>query len=147
MSDNGHYAEALVTTAFTVEKTLRRTLRQLIVSAGFRSIDAESIVKGLGGLDRIKNTWEFYDPQNRKLTTVIGAEDWSTFKQTSIMRNKLVHGECVYGVGSCANQLSKTLEALYRTRNCLEDVYGFSGWQKLKVRKKSRLHAHPLVKV
>jgi hypothetical protein len=27
---NGHNAEALVTTAFTVEKTIRRTLRQLL---------------------------------------------------------------------------------------------------------------------
>lgn len=41
---NGHDAEALVTTAFTIEKTLRRTLRQLVVSAGFRSTDADKIV-------------------------------------------------------------------------------------------------------
>ena len=34
---NGHHPEALVSCAFTVEKTLRRTLREIVVSAGFAS--------------------------------------------------------------------------------------------------------------
>ena len=33
--ENGHDAEALLTAMFTAEKTLYRTLRQLVISSGF----------------------------------------------------------------------------------------------------------------
>lgn len=43
--ENGHQAEALLTAVFTFEKTLHRTLKQLIVSSGFRSKDANQLIK------------------------------------------------------------------------------------------------------
>ncbi len=64
---SGHETEALVTVVFTTEKTLRRTLRQIIVSAGFMSRIGDKIVGGLRGLEAIKTGWELYDPQHRKL--------------------------------------------------------------------------------
>ena len=142
--NNDHYAEALVTTAFTVEKTLRRTLRQLVVSAGFRSADAEKIVKGLGGLERLKDAWALYDPKHRGLPSIIG-QDWAVFAETSKMRNKLVHGERVYKLAECQEQALKTLQALDRLKFTLEAEYGYSGWERLKVRKVANLHRDPKV--
>lgn len=145
LMDNGHYAEGLVTTAFTVEKTLRRTLRQLVVSAGFRSVDAEKIVKGLGGLERIKDAWELYDPRHRSLRSMIG-QDWAIFVETAKMRNKLVHGERVYNLGECREQATRTLQALNRLKSTLDEEYGYSGWERLKVRRVANLHRDPKVK-
>jgi hypothetical protein len=45
LTQNGHHSESLVTSVFTAEKTIRRTLRQLIVSAGFKSTIANKIIK------------------------------------------------------------------------------------------------------
>lgn len=41
-------SEALVTSVFTAEKTLRRTLRHLVVSAGFISRHADEILRRRG---------------------------------------------------------------------------------------------------
>ncbi len=43
LPDSGFSSEALVTSVFTAEKTLRRTLRQLMVSSGFISTQAVSL--------------------------------------------------------------------------------------------------------
>ena len=72
---NGHHVEALVSTVFTIEKTLRRTLRQLIVSAGFTSAMADKVIRNLRGLDAIKTGWELYDPHHRKLLDMISDAD------------------------------------------------------------------------
>lgn len=142
---NGHHAESLVTTTFTVEKTLRRTLRQLVVSAGFRSTMADKIMKSLGGLDRIKQNWELYDPKHRTLVAIIGKADWDTFEKAAQMRNKLVHGVLVYKLADCQQQAADTLQALNRAIAALDAEYGFSGWDRVKVRKLSRLHEDPAV--
>jgi len=146
LMNNGHHAEALVTTAFTVEKTLRRTLRQIVVSAGFRSTIAEKIVKDLRGLDAIKKAWELYDPAHRTLPAIVGDADWKTFQDTATMRNKLVHGERVYKLAECQQQATDALAALNRVKAALDREYSFSGWDKLKVRKTSRLHVDPVHK-
>jgi hypothetical protein len=142
----GHHAEALVTTAFTVEKTLRRTLRQLVVSAGFISPYAEKIVRSLGGLAAIKDAWETYDPRHRKLTDLVAQADWATLVNTSQMRNKLVHGERVFKLADCQQQATDTLAALNRVKGMLDTEYGYSGWARLKVRKLTRLHQYPAVR-
>lgn len=142
--ENGHHAEALVTTAFTVEKTLRRTLRQIVVSAGFRSTIADKIVKDLRGLDAIKKAWELYDPNHRTLHTIVGNADWKTFQDTATMRNKLIHGERVYKLAECQQQATDALAALNRVKAVLDQEYSYSGWDKLKVRKNSRLHVDPV---
>lgn len=142
--NNGHDAEALVTTAFTVEKTIRRTLRQLVVSAGFRSIDAEKIVKGLGGLERLKDTWELFDPKHRKLPGFIG-DDWATFVETAKMRNKLVHGERVYNLADCRTAANNTLDALDRLKAAFDTEYGYSGWDRPRARRVSHLHKDPKI--
>lgn len=144
LMSNGHHAEALVTTAFTVEKTLRRTLRHVVVSCGFQSKMAEKIVEGLRGLDAIKRAWELYDPQHRGLPSVVGNADWNIFQTTATMRNKMVHGERVYDLAHCQRQATDALAALDRLKATLDAEYGYSGWNRLRVRKVSRLHTDPV---
>lgn len=144
LTDNGHHAEALVTTAFTVEKTLRRTLRQIVVSAGFRSTIADKIVKDLRGLDAIKKAWELYEPKHRTLPAIVGDDDWKIFQRAATMRNKLVHGVRVYKLADCQQQATDALTALDRLKATFDREYHYSGWDRLTVRKKSRLHVAPV---
>lgn len=142
---NGHQSEALVTSAFTVEKTLRRTLRQIVVSAGFNSTIAEKIVERLYGLEAIKSAWELYEPRHRALPGLVGNADWATFKLTATMRNKLIHGERVYQLAEAQQQATETLAALNRVKALFDAEYGFSGWDRLRVRRVSRLHSDPTI--
>jgi len=142
---NGHDAEALVTAAFTVEKTLRRTLRQIIVSAGFKSNVADKIVSGHGGLNRLKDAWQLYDPRHRQLSSIIAPADWDTFQTTATMRNKMVHGERVYALADCRQQATVALSALDRAKAALDAEYGYSGWAPHAARRTSHLHQDPKI--
>jgi hypothetical protein len=142
---NGHDAEALVTAVFTVEKTLRRTLRQLVVSAGFISRIADKISGNLRGLDSVKNAWEIYDPKHRKLLDLISAKDWNVIKDAAEMRNKLVHGERVYALAMCRSTAKDVLVVLGNLKMTLEKEYGYSGWVKGRFRRTSQLHKDPKV--
>lgn len=144
---NGHDAEALVTSMFTAEKTLRRTLRQLVVSAGFMSTMADKIVGGLRGLDAVKNAWELYDPKHRKLTDLIAQADWKAFKDAAEMRNKLVHGERVYSLAECRQNANDVLTALANVKAALDTEYGYSGWTTARSRRASQLHKDPKVRI
>lgn len=144
---NGHYPEALVTSMFTVEKTLRRTLRQIVVSAGFMSKKADKIVGNLKGLDAIKKSWELYEPNSKKLTELISPEDWKQFRNTATMRNKMIHGERVYNLETCKNEAAKVLLALDRLKTNFDELYGYNGWETFARRAKSQLHSDPKVKI
>jgi hypothetical protein len=71
-SNNIMPCEAFVLTVFTAEKVLRRTLLQAMVSAGFTTEVALSLMKRIQGIDAIKKNWELYDPKGRKLNDIIG---------------------------------------------------------------------------
>lgn len=144
---NGHHSEALVSSVFTIEKTLRRTLREIVVSAGFASKQADKIVSGCRGLDSLKNSWEIYEPNNRKLVDLISKTDWQQIRKSTTMRNKMVHGERVYELATCNTEATATLVALDRLKNEFDSVYGYSGWSTLSKRIKHRLHADPKVKL
>ncbi len=60
---NGHHAEALLTSGFTFEKIIHRTLKQLIVSAGFRNSDADLLLKQIRGFNKQKEIWCCFDPE------------------------------------------------------------------------------------
>lgn len=144
---NGYHAEALVTSVFTAEKTLRRTLRQLVISSGFPSRIADKIIGGLRGLEAVKNAWELYDPKHRKLTDLLDQPDWKALKDAAEMRNKLVHGERVYSVVACDQSTTSVLGALVNVKSKFESEYGYSGWTVAKARRKSRLHTDPKVRI
>ena len=114
---NGHHPEALVTSMFTVEKTLRRTLRQIVVSAGFASKYADKIVGNLRGLDALKKAWELYEPNHVQLLSIIPQADWQTFKAAAEMRNKMVHGERVYELETCRKEAEEVLDSTRQVKN------------------------------
>ncbi len=145
--EHGHQAEALVTSMFTVEKTLRRTLRQLIVSAGFTSPIANIIIARLRGLTAIQDAWKLYDPQNEQITDFVSSSDWQTFKYCAEMRNKLVHGERVYDLVDCKKRSQEIVHALTRLKGLLDQRYGYSGWTSGSRRVQSRLHVDPKVTI
>jgi len=145
--DSGFSSEALVTSVFTAEKTLRRTLRQLMVSSGFISTHADAQLKQLRGLGAVGDAWRYYDPQHSKLVQVIGNPDWQLLTTGANMRNQLVHGIRVYKVAACVQHTQAMLDALARVKRGLDKRYGYSGWTPHTKRTKSRLHADPRVRI
>lgn len=144
---NGHHPEALVTSMFTVEKTIRRTLRQIVVSAGFASKEADKIISNLRGLDALKTAWELYEPNNKKLTELVPTSDWKQFKDAALMRNKMVHGERVYELDTCKREANNVLVALDRMKSTFDSRYGYSGWDTHAKRIKPQLHVDPKVRI
>lgn len=147
LTDNGHHAESLVTSVFTVEKTLRRTLRQLLVSAGFKSVIADKIINKINGVSKLIESWELYDPEHRKLKEVVLVTDLKIITDASQLRNKMVHGEKVYSVDVCKAETQKILDALERVKTKFDEDYGYSGWVKARGRKVSKLHLDPKIKI
>ena len=143
----GFNSEALVTSVFTAEKTLRRTLRQLMVSSGFISTHADAQLKQLRGLHAVGGAWRYYDPRHATLPQVIGNQDWQVFTTGADMRNQLVHGTRVYTSAACVQQTNAMVEALKRVKRALDDQYGYSGWTPHSKRLKSSLHADPRVRM
>lgn len=143
---HGHSAEALVTTAFTIEKTVRRTLRQLVISAGFTSKAADQILKNLRGFAALRQAWSLYDPSERAFNRVVPSATLGQIEKSAEMRNKLVHGERVYSLEECAAQARVGLGALHTIKTSFDAEYGYSGWTVGKKRLRARLHVDPKVK-
>ena len=146
LSKNGHHAESLVTSTFTAEKTIRRTLRQLVVSAGFKSSIADKILNNIRALEALKKNWEFYEPNHKRLTDIISPEDWKIIKNNSERRNDLVHGTRVFSLSLCETETTNNITALTNIKRTFDSIYGYSGWEKTAIRKQSKLHVDPKVK-
>lgn len=144
--ENEHHSESFVTAVFTVEKTLRRTFRQLVVSSGFKSSIAEKIVKQSNGLHKLIENWELYDPEHKKFSDIITNQDIKTIREAASMRNKLIHGEKVFSLEICKKETINVLTSLENIKDCFESEYGYSGWKTAKGRKISKLHTDPKVK-
>lgn len=145
LASHGHHAEAMLAVQFTIEKTLRRTLKQLVVSAGFKSVVANKLMKNFRTLEGIKNAWEAFDPQHRKLPLIVGQQNWQVIMQTAQMRNDLVHGTRVYPTAECRSQTNSALTVLSAIKTNFDEIYGYSGWSKVRTRKSSKLHSDPKV--
>lgn len=144
---NGHNAEALVTSVFTAEKTIRRMLSQLIISAGFTSKQSDSLVSRLHGMDALKEAWSFYEPSNKTLVEIIGNPDWTILKNAARMRNDLIHGVRVYKLAACVENATKVLTVLDSVVLSFKKKYGYDGWSARKRRTKHALHTDPKVKL
>ena len=144
--DNGFYSEALVTSAFTAEKMLRRTLRQIIVSAGFTSKHADELLSN-SGLQAMKKQWVVYEPNHKTLVQIVGNDIWQKIEKTSQMRNKLIHGVRTYKDEDCKKNVEDTLDAIFKIKQILDRRYGYSGWSRLAIRRKSKLHFDPKVRI
>ena len=139
----GFNSEALVTAVFTVEKTLRRTLKELIVRAGFISSHAKKLSRGMRGLGTVKENWAFYDPQHRSLTELLPPIHWQTVQTAVQMRNDMVHGERVYKTQQCIDSAEAVLVAIKEFMRTFDREYNYSGWTKHRTRTKSGLHLVP----
>ena len=143
---NGHDAEALLTAMFTAEKTLYRTLRQLVVSSGFPSVQADVLMSKFKGIDNLKAVWSCFDPKHEKLSDFIKQGTLKSIADAQTMRNKLVHGVAVYSEANCQVAANDVLTPLDDLRETLNQRYGFDGWSAMTRRMKSSLHADPRVK-
>lgn len=147
LTANGHHAESLVTTVFTVEKTLRRTLRQIIISSGFSSKYSDKVMKLFKGIDSLMQSWEIFDPKHRKLAEIISSDDYRNIKEVSQKRNKIIHGQQVFTKELCRTETQNTLKVLDNIKKRFDIEYGYSGWTSAKSRRISRLHIDPKVKI
>lgn len=143
--NNEHYAEALLTSVFTFEKIIHRTLKQLIVSSGFKNKDAEILLNQVKGFKKQKDIWNCFDPNGKKLHEIIGNTHWQHVNKAVKMRNALVHGSRVYHLSKCKEMAEKIIELLDQTVTSFNKVYGYDGWTKVSIRKKSTLHSDPKV--
>lgn len=138
--DNEHYSEAFVVTVFTVEKTIRRTLHQLIVSSGFSTEITKKILKDIRGLEAIKKNWSYYDPENKTIVDVIENRNWTKIKNYFKMRNEIIHGTHVYNLKTCRESTIDLLLVLDDIKTRFKNNYDFDGWERLAPRPKSHLH-------
>ena len=145
--NNGHDAEAMLTSVFTLEKTLFRTLRQLVVSAGFPSVQADDLMAKFRGIENIKQVWACFDPLHEGMSSFVPQTTLQKISTAQKKRNDLVHGKKVFKLSDCRQTTEEVLQALDEVRTLLEARYGFDGWSKMKRRIKSTLHADPRVKL
>jgi len=143
---NGHHAEALLTSVFTFEKILHRTLKQLIVSSGLRSKDAKLLLSKSQGFKNQKEIWPAFEPTNRTLPEIIGNAHWQHIGKAVKMRNDLVHGTRVYDLSECKETAEQILSLLDQAVSRFKKEYDYDGWSQVSVRKKSVLHTDPKVK-
>jgi hypothetical protein len=67
--------------------------------------------------------------------------------QSALMRamvEQLIHGERVIKLADFQTQAPDALAALNRAKAVLDREYGYSGWERLRISKKSRLHIDPV---
>ena len=144
--NNKHYSEVFIVTVFTVEKTIRRTLHQLIISSGFSTEITKKILKDIRGLEAIKKNWSYYDPENKTIVDIIGNDNCTKITNYFKMRNKIIHGIHVYNLETCRESTIDLLSVLDDIKIRFKNNYDFDGWEKLSPRPKSYLHVDSKVR-
>lgn len=140
--ENGHLAEALLTSVFTFEKTYRRALRYCVIARGFTSKQTDVLLNQKNFRD-LMELWQCFSPNNEKFPAMMGSHHQTLIKAIG-MRNKLVHGNQVFTLDQCATEVKNVLDALNTLRNRLTQAINYDGWTRLPVRTKSKLQWHPL---
>ena len=142
--ENGHVAEALITSVFSFERILRRAARFCAISRGFTSLQAEILFDKMG-FENLTAGWPCFDVQNRSLAKFIGQTTWQHVPPAVTMRNKLVRGERLHNLEECKASAEKVIEALNELRNRLLVESHFDCWSRLPVRKKPAVQWLPLL--
>jgi hypothetical protein len=135
---NGHSAEALVTSIFTLEKLIRRSLRVALISRGFTSSQVERLLKRKGFKD-LNEMWDIYDRKFEKLSTILGQPLWTHMNRAVEMRNQMVHGNRVFDLNVCENYTVHVVEALEQLHKEITRRFERDPWQKMKIRKVPQL--------
>ena len=147
LSQHGHTTEALVVTMGIIEKILRRTLKQLMISAGFTNKIVGEMMNEVRWITHIKKQWRFFDPENVSLQHILSNTDWTTLKNLASKRNEIIHGIRIYNLDTSLSYLQDALGLLDTVHITLQDRYGYSGWWRPNIRTKSTLHSDPLVRI
>lgn len=135
---NGHHAEALVTSVFTLEKTIRRSLKIAIHARGFSMKQSGRLIEKKG-FDDLKNIWDIFEKNYRPLPVFIGIRDWQFVPEAVRRRNKLVHGTMVYKLEECKQYAEHVLSALKSLRQQVIKEYGTDPWTRQTGRRKPKL--------
>jgi len=138
LKKNGHHAEALITSVFTFEKTLRRSLRFCAISRGFTSQHCDQLFGNMG-FQKMKEVWPCFERDHKKLHDFIGAS-WQHVQTAVTMRNKLAHGERVYNLSECRSYSDHVMAAVRDFRNATIREYNFDSWTKMPSKKKPSLN-------
>lgn len=138
LNRNGHHAEALVTSVFTLEKIVRRGLRFTISARGFSARQADLLLERTGFKD-LRKLWPIFERTHRPLPDFIGNRDWQFVPEAVTRRNKLVHGIRVYPLAECKTYSGHVLAAIKRFRTNMLRDYGVDPWKRLTGRRKPAL--------
>lgn len=138
LAENGHYAEALLTTVFTYEKTLKRSVRIAILARGFSSRQADMLMKK-GGLQSLIDLWPIFDIEFIPFERVIGQNSYQTLKKASKMRNDLVHGSSVFKLDACREMSKILLSQIKDLQSIVIDRYGRDPWSKIHGKRNASL--------
>ena len=133
---NQHYAEALVTSVFTFEKLMKRSLRRAIVAQGF-TLEQADILLNRKGFDELKTMWEVFEKDHKRLPVIL-EQSWQYIANAKTKRNNLVHGNQVYDLSECKESTEGVLEALEELHDYIVDEYEVDPWSK-RPRKKASL--------
>lgn len=136
LQKNGHSAEALLTSVFTFEKSVRRGLRYLALARGFHSKHA-SILFERYGFEQLQQAWPCFDKDERTLPDFVGV-NWQHAKIANSMRNKIVHGARVYNLNECDAQARLVLQAIRDFRTKYKSETAIDVWKKLPRRNRSK---------
>jgi hypothetical protein len=123
---NEHYAEALVTSMFTLEKLIKRSLRRAIVARGFTKDQADKII-GRDGFDGLKEKWPVFERQHRTLPNILDG-NWPPIPEAKEMRNALVHGTKVFDLQQCHTKANEVVAALKALHAFVTQDYGSDPW-------------------
>jgi hypothetical protein len=135
---NKHYAEALVTSVFTMEKLMRRSLRLAILARGFTSNQARRLIDRKG-FRELKDMWDVFDRRHQTLNVMVGNTEWQHIPKAVEMRNKLVHGQRVFNRRNCDAYTKHVLVMLRKLHREVRSDYGYDPWTVMPSRKKPRL--------
>lgn len=135
---NEHNAEALVTSVFTLEKTMRRSLKIAILARGFSLKQSQRLTERKGFND-LKSMWDLFDKDYRSLSIFIGEDFWQHVLPAVEMRNKLVHGVRTYNSTACKNSAVHVLSALKKLHETVQIEYKCDPWQRIAGKRLPRL--------
>jgi hypothetical protein len=135
---SGHAAEALVTSVFTLEKTLRRSLKLAVLARGFSLKQADRLVASKG-FKELREHWDIFEKSHRGLPAFIGNADWQFVPEAFSMRNNLVHGHKVYKLTDSEDYAKRVLRALKRLHANVKKDFGKDPWVRISGRIKPKL--------
>jgi hypothetical protein len=135
---NGHHAEALLSSVFSLEKTIRRCLRHCALNRGFSSRQCDQLFENMG-FQKMKDVWPVFERNHRTLPDFLGNAVWQHIPSAVEMRNKMVHGVRVYQLNDCKEKAEAVQRALQTLREKSIIELGCDPWSQLPSSKKSNL--------